>query len=458
MTKRPQRQLEAEEQTPLFVLDHDFVESLKAPCEPPPRPAFKAEALFFLNTNGRNYVGGLSRLLKAYIATLKEPNLLASEAIVVREPSESGVANKNPILHPIAVLDPSTYFCGFGVLGEWISQTWALAFDEYRPQSNQALRLLDRTWMGGFANDTALQKDIAIVEYIESGLQYITSHKGGRKTEEIYWTLAMEYLEKTADENDQKYTTAPILRDKNSMADRLLLFEFLKSTGIFNTCFKSWITEEGAFTKEFHYHPLLDWLKRTLLSSGVMSIREVYEAALEETRSHEFGKKPTLAEIDSSRNAVDKLIGHPRNSPPQENFLCATQAIIPGENEKERAHSTATPKSGNLRERTVLLKVALRYIGKEYSPTADEIRCPTEKCKKFPPTFLGLLKSMSNPTISRAKEDLENEGYKFVSGYGLEPESFVRLEKEVDDNLALFKRFIKSQNKRRAKNSKQVDK
>ena len=127
-------------------------------------------------------------------------------------------------------------------------------------------------------------------------------------------------------------------------------------------------------------------------------------------------------------------------------------------NELDAVDPVGSQENGKHRNRTLLLKVALRYIGKEHSPIADEIRCPTKITKKIPKLFLKPLEAMRSPTITRAKKDMEGDGYKFVSGYKLEPQSFARLEEEVDANIMRFKGFIKTETKRKARKAQQPGK
>lgn len=269
------------EQEPLFQFNRGYIES---PCELPPVPTSKAEALFLLSPGGRYCLGDVLCILDANIEVLNHPNLLTEKAIAVNDTQEHKGVEKTPARYLGSLDEFTVYFSGFGALGRWLSDTYALLSDGRQTLSKETVRCLDVSWMEGFAKDTEAQQNIEIIECLHRGVQDITDYADRRWNVNIYWTLVLEHLMRAADENSRKYGTDSLLRDKNNRSDRKKLFKFLKKAELFDVQFRYFISrhqdgegdEEEVLSKSC-YQPQIDRLKEMLLSRKVWGINEVYE-------------------------------------------------------------------------------------------------------------------------------------------------------------------------------------
>ena len=371
--------LEPEKRYPLFIFEPDLIESLNALYKPPPRPRSKAEALFFLSSGGRDYLHGLPYLLDVHIAVLNNPALLADGEIAVSNSFILQNDGKTPSYQPVHALDLTTYFSGFGALGEWISETWALAFDGCQPQSNKGSRCVDRDWMKSFSTNIDAQKYTTFIEQLREGIRYIIDVADRNWFVNVYGALIVEYLKDAADTNDREYANDPLLRDTNSKIDREALYISLKEAGIFRVhfnCYNSMKEDETDFLDESYYQPRIDLLTNMLLSKEAMSIREVYEdfiASLPLPICESAGESVTVISPPWP-NVVPSRIDASCNPTHQENIL----PVIPTDSLEQdgKTHDASTNNMGTPEERSSQVEMKAAQVPKDNISKEDVLVQP----------------------------------------------------------------------------------
>lgn len=437
---------------PIFNFSPGFIDTLSAPYSPPDFPITRSEALFMLSYGGQDCLGELLRLLGVWGAILEDKEILKHQKIAVRDLHDENEPCEGSCNYlPLTALDLSCYFSGFPKLCEWLQCTCHIAFYERFPDEIQnEARYLDGNWMDRFSRDGHLQQNVALVNLLLSDLTRLVERATYHFTVDEFWCLLQGRLEKAAEDSAREYAGDRISQDEHSAHDRIKLLLSLQREGVLDACPSKQLSEhEFEEAAENSYRPILSFLYSMLSSQAILSVEDVYNAFIERMPRSALQRLPWPVLQSQSQtwrpSDISPTAGRDNAAEPSllENFSPTVQANISGGDENGAPYPNVKRNSSIPLNRAALLKVSLRYIGKDFSPIADQIRCPINLYKKFPKIFLEPLSKMKPSRITRAKKDMEGEGYEFDNGYELKPESFARLEKEVDGNLKHLKRAAK---------------
>ena len=429
---------------PWFIFSIDFAENLELPYQPSPLPTFKAEALFFLSHGGKNRLNDLLDLLDTEIAVLTDGNILKQGKIVVRDFHDPQDDDEEPVMYPFTKLDLGSYFSGFGALCEWLQKTCSLAFAGCWPQTEQSEPCcLNRSWMDDFSGDVSYQRNISLIRLLRSDLYRVVERATRCWNIDEYYELLSRRLDKAADDCDQKYAGTPILRDKNNGADRQKLFRELEREGIFDVSFYHWISDDECVpvVKKL-YRPYISKVMALLRSPEIVGIRQLHELAVDEMHGvPAVSARQVILTMPQMQNT------HVHSAQPETNGANAPGNFAEDNTLREfepQSSVSKTQHDKNQNVRTILLMIALRYMKKGAAPTAGEIKKAPDKCKRIPEIFHFHLNQLSNSAISRAKNDLKDQGYQFDKPYQLKDGSYDRLKQFVIDNLDNFTKAFES--------------
>ncbi len=265
------------------ILSPDFLSAWSLPYTPPPIPASREEALFFLSPGGRYCLGEILDLLNNYQRALEEPDALAKGKIAL---VDSAQASGNDWGAP-EMMDFTLprYFSGFSHLGAWLSEVCSQIFISSTSATQQAERCTDILWMTNFANDAAAQRDINVIKPLHDSLWTITDRADRLWDIDIYWSMVLDRLRKAADLNDTTYVDNPVMKDRNNQVDRQELHDSLKNDGVFDVQFYYYSPEgDREPIDEKYYKREINGLQNYLCLSNSMTIRDVYEVVMSEPR------------------------------------------------------------------------------------------------------------------------------------------------------------------------------
>ncbi len=427
----------------------DSCDYWRVPYTPPVMPSSREEALFLLSSGGRNCLGDLQTLLSTYRRFLQDSESLAHGNAAV---GDSALTVGMDFLEVEGVrkkFELSLFFSGFADLGVWLSGIFSKLVTLPVPRNAQKERCVDVQWMAEFSQDIAAQKDITVITLLFDSLCMITDIVDRQWGIKAYWDLMIARLQAAAGMNDAKYAGKSVLKDRNSRTDRQDLHDSLMHDGLFAARFLDFFPDDDVGSwdpvDERHYKPAMIFLQNLLLSSDPMTIRDVYAKIVNDSRpmwlwsepcvytgtkrietgasAESRGSEPNTADTQDKDNPIGAL-DHVHKQP-AERQVCA------------EVNKKANPN-------VLLLKFALRYRAKGCKPTAKLICNEPPDIKSCSETIAPALSKMQKHTISRAKKDMETEGYQFATGYQLTNDSYDRLAIEVDANRALYEAICKN--------------